>query len=172
MPPSHSLSLRGQCGFNSFVVPILGVYGGVFDFREIKPGEGLFNFIADTAELRFDEGWCTGGMRRVIETDVQPFSHFPGECGTGVAGTSTYGDDIVPLLAEVGIDVGGYVTAKVDTHFFHDLYGQGIDLCGRFRTAGIDFQFGVERLQEAVSHLATATVSSAKNQDSHTIYIE
>lgn len=158
-------SFRQKVHFIDILSPIL-------DFREIKPGESFFNLVADAAELGLDEGWCASGMRQVIETDVQPFPYFPSEHGAGVAGSSAYGDDIVPLLAEVGVDVGGYVTAEVDTHFFHDLYGQRIDLWGRFSTAGIDFQGRVERLQEAVSHLAAATVSGAKNQDSHTIYIE
>lgn len=104
-------------------VHFIDILSPIFDFCKIKSSESLFNLVADAAELRLDEGWCASGVRRVIETDVQSFPDFPSEHGTGVAGSSAYGDDIVPLLADVGIDVGGYVTVEVDAHFFHDLYG-------------------------------------------------
>lgn len=143
----------------------------LFYFRNIEFGEALLYFVAYTVEFRIDEFRRADGVRRVVETDVQAFAHFAGECRTTFVGTAANGDDIIPFLVEVGVDVGRNVVADVDTRFLHYFYGFRIDLLGRFRTTRKHFERCVERLEKAVCHLAAAAVACAKDQNSHIVCV-
>lgn len=129
--------------------------------------ETLTDLIAYAAELSLDKLGRSCGMRRVIETDMQALAYLPRKRRTALVGSPTHGNDVIPRLIQIGTDTDRSMAADVDPSFLHHFHGLGIDLCGRFRSAGIHLQRGVKRLQETMSHLAAATVSRAKYQNSH-----
>lgn len=145
---------------------LLPIEGGG-DLRVVEAGEGVADLVPHAAELGGDKLRRARGAGGIVETDVQPPVHLAPEGGTGGVGAAAHGDDVVPLLVEVGVHVRRRMAAEVDADLAHGSYRVGIHPFGRFGAARTDFDAGIEGLQKAVRHLAAATVARAKNQYSH-----
>ena len=85
--------------------------------------------------------------------------NFAREVGAIFLRPSADGDDVVPRLPQIFLHGVGRMVGKVDACFCHDLHGMGIYGFGGRRACRANLQPRVGRLQEAVCHLAAATVA-------------
>lgn len=67
----------------------------LFDFRDVETGEGIFDFVTDSSECCVDKLRRTGGVRRIVETDVQSLAHFSDKGRTAFVGPAANRDDII-----------------------------------------------------------------------------
>lgn len=132
----------------------------VFDVETI---EFLSDLIANPSEFVYDEFFGAGGMRRIIEPDVQPVVYLTCKCRATFVGTATYRDHVIPRFLQVLVYVFGIMGADVDAGLSHNLYGLCIDLGCRFGSCGVNFQVSVKRLEAAVCHLTATTISGTEN---------
>jgi len=97
-----------------------------------------------------------GGMRRVVEADVQAVLHLAQESRAVFIGSATNSDHIIPLITQVFINGIGCVVADINVNFFHGSNGLFIQFTGRFGSGRPYGQSFIKGFHKAVGHLAAA----------------